>query len=850
MTSSFKTYLLLFILVALKGHAQMIDLKDVVWQFHQVGQTEWLPATIPGTVHTDLLNNKKIEDPFYRTNERDLQWIDKEDWEYKAGFEVNEAFLTNEKIDLVFEGLDTYADIYINGSKVIVANNMFLSWTAEVKKLLQRGENRLTVYFYFPIKKVLPQFNTLGYTVPVSNNDQSEKRYSAFTRKAGYHFGWDWGPRFVTSGIWRPAYLKAWSQLKIEDLFIKQLSMTDDKAILEAQLGVVSTSKGIKALQIFVDDSNTPIISKKVLVSEGRNDINAQFELIHPELWWPNGMGAQKMYRIKALLLDDGKEIVSKVVKHGVRTIEVVQENNQKGQSFYFKVNGKAVFMKGANYIPQDNFLPRVTKERYEHVINTAAQSNMNMLRVWGGGIYENDIFYDLCDEKGILIWQDFMFACSMYPPYEEMKRSIYDEAVANVKRLRNHPSIALYCGNNEIVSFMTSHFWNHVNVDFRSAADSIAIFNTYADIFHSILPSAIKAYDDQKFYWSSSPNGVNYSMENNSDNLKGDAHYWGIWWGKHPFEKYNDNIAPFMSEYGFQSFPELETVKTYALPKDYAIESEVMNAHQRSTIGNGTIAYYMKDMFKVPQKFEDFLYVGQILQSEGIKIAIESHRRAKPFCMGSLFWQIDDCWPVASWSSMDYYGRWKAQQYMARKAFQPFLVSPFRENDSIKVYAVSDAYKNVDAMLQINLMDFAGKVLRTVLINVKVPANSSTVVYAIDENELTNGINKMEAFMNIKLVEGSSELSVNNFFFGKPKELNLPKPKISLKAIDNHHIEITTNKLARFVWLQLPNSINAFSDNYFDLLSNEKKIIALSDKEDVGNVINKIKVISLVDTY
>lgn len=850
MTSSFKTCLLLLILFVLKGNAQIIDLKNANWQFHQVGQSEWFPATIPGTVHTDLLNNKKINDPFYRTNERDLQWIDKEDWEYKTSFEVNEAILKNDKIDLVFEGLDTYADVYVNGSKVIAANNMFLSWTAEVKSLLKRGDNQLEVYFYSPIKKILPQFNSLGYTVPVSNNDQSEKRYSVFSRKAGYHFGWDWGPRFVTSGIWRPAYLKAWSQLKIEDLFIKQLSLSDDKVFLETQLGVVSTSKGIKVLQLFIDDSPTPIITRKVLVTEGSNSINVQFDIIKPELWWPNGMGAQKMYHIKAQLLDGDREIANKVVKHGVRTIEIVQENNLKGQSFYFKVNGKPVFMKGANYIPQDNFLPRVTKERYEHVINTAAQSNMNMLRVWGGGIYENDVFYDLCDEKGILIWQDFMFACSMYPPYEEMKRSIYDEAVENVKRLRNHPSIALYCGNNEIIPFMTSHFWNHVKVDFRSAADSIAIFNTYADIFHSILPSAIKAYDDQKFYWSCSPNGVNYSMDNNSDNLKGDAHYWGVWWGKHPFERYNDNIAPFMSEYGFQSFPELETIKTYALPEDYAIESEVMNAHQRSTIGNGTIAYYMKDLFRVPQKFENFLYVGQVLQSEGIKIAIESHRRAKPFCMGSLFWQIDDCWPVASWSSMDYYGRWKAQQYMAKKAYQPFLISPFIENDSVKVYAVSDEYKDIEAMLQINLVDFSGKILRTVLENVRVPANTSTVVYTVNENELTKGINKLGAVMNIKLMEGNRELSVNNFYFAKPKELNLPKPKISLKAIDKNHIEVTTDKLARFVWLQLPKTINAFSDNYFDLLPGEKKIICLSDKEEVGNVINKIKVLSLVDTY
>jgi len=474
--------------------------------------------------------------------------------------------------------------------------------------------------------------------VPVSNNDQADERVSIFTRKAGYHFGWDWGPRFVTCGVWRPITLNAWDNIQIEDLFIKQLKIDGNSANMEAQLTATSTSQGVKTLQIFVNGSQSPIYDKEIMVLNGDNILAARFDMNNIQLWWPNGMGEQKMYTFKAVLSDKKNEIASAQVKRGLRTIEVVNESNAKGKSFYFKVNGKSVFMKGANYIPQDNFLPRVTRERYEHVINTAVSSHMNMLRVWGGGIYENDLFYELCDEKGILVWQDFMFACSMYPPFQYLRLKIQDEATYNIKRLRNHPSIALWCGNNEILQFMNQNYWGQTKKNFNNAKDSMTVVNTYAEIFFNILPAAVKACYDEKFYWSSSCSPENYSTKFSGDALTGDFHYWGVWHGKEPFENFNIKIAPFLSEYGFKSFPELETVKKYAIPSDYSIDSEVMKAHQRSGIGNAAIAFYMKDWFKTPAKFENLLYVGQILQAEGIKIAIEAHRRSKPFCMGTLF--------------------------------------------------------------------------------------------------------------------------------------------------------------------------------------------------------------------
>ena len=434
-------------------------------------------------------------------------------------------------------------------------------------------------------------------------------------------------------------------------------------------------------------------------------------------------------------------------------------------------------------------------------------------------------------------------------PPLEDLRMNIQAEAIYNVKRLRNHPSIAIWCGNNEIATFMNSAYWGQLQAPFKSAKDAASIVNTYAEIFHNILPAAVKAYDSDKFYWSSSPTNENFVMKTNYTNTTGDAHYWGVWWGKEPFEKYADNIAPFMSEYGFQSFPELETVKTYAIPADYDINSEVMNAHQRSTIGNVTISHYMKDWFKIPAKFENFLYVGQVLQGEGIKIAMEAHRRAKPFCMGSLFWQIDDCWPVASWSSMDYYGRWKAQQYMVKKAFADFLVSPVKVKDSIQIYAVSDVYKPVQATLQISLIDFNGKILKNESKVVDLPENCSNLVYSFKEMDWVSNETRKNLVLNVKLIVNKLEVSQNNYYFEKPKDLNLSKTKIDVKQINANTIELSSAKLAKNVWLLLPGTNNAFSDNYFDLLPGEKKLIEVKAK-DLKPVIGKIQIKSISDTY
>ena len=701
------------------------------WQFRQVGTAEWLPAKVPGEVHTDLLSNNKIEDPFYRLNEHDLQWIDKEDWEYQTTFVVDAQTLARQHIEMVFHGLDTYAEVSLNGQSILSADNMFRTWEADVKALLKEGENELTIVFTSPIKKGIEKYGQLDYTIPVSGNDLAEigkvegnKKVSVFTRKAGYHFGWDWGARLVTSGIWKPVELLAWNDVMIRDVFIRQDSLNDEVAALTANVEVEASiaSKG-KAV---IYNENTIIAEHEITFKEGINSIQWPITIEEPKWWWPNGLGEQNLYNIK-VEISTANTTATKTNRIGLRTVELVQTPDEKGKSFEFYVNGQPVFMKGANYIPQDIFLNRVSSERYEHIIQSAVDANMNMLRVWGGGIYENDIFYEMCDEKGLLVWQDFMFACAMFPGDSVFLENVRQEAIDNVKRLRQHPSIALWCGNNENLAALLRWGWLDEAIKNQGKQVGERIKKDYEALFHHVLPEVVEAYDNQRLYWASSPS---VAMGIPEEFHSGDMHYWGVWWGQEPFDNYKIKIPRFMSEFGFQSFPDITTVKKYAIEKDWDIFSEVMKSHQRSSIGNGTIKNYMLRDYKEPRDFPMFLYVGQVLQAEGMKTGMEAHRRNMPYCMGSLYWQIDDCWPVASWSSIDYYGRWKAQHYFTKKAFTPILISPDIDKDDLNVFIVSDKWKPTEAVMELSLLDFKGNVIWENKDTISIEANKSKIYF------------------------------------------------------------------------------------------------------------------------
>jgi beta-mannosidase len=774
------------------------------------GFGDWIPAEVPGCVHTDLLRAGKIPDPFVGTNEKSLQWIEHADWEYRTSFEADAALLGREKIEIVFHGLDTYADVSVNGARVLEANNMFRTWRADIKSHVVAGTNTVVVRFRSPIAAVKPLY------------DQAKEMVSMFARKAPYHYGWDWGPRFVTSGIWRPAAIEAWDEVRLDDVQVYQRSLDDARARLEVAAVVMATRAASAQLTVGLPGGATLATGEKHL-ARGRNEIRLQVTIDKPERWWPNGLGAQKLYTLETTLAAGGVVRGRKQTRVGLRTLEVVNRHDPEGKSFTVLVNGAPVFMKGANWIPADSFVTRVTEEKYRALLGAAASANMNMVRVWGGGIYEDDRFYDLCDQLGLLVWQDFMFACSMYPGDAAFIENVRQEAIENVRRLRNHPSLALWAGNNEIEAA-----WQQWGWQFKFHLDKAAqntIWNDYKHLFHEVLPRVVAAEDPGRFYTRSTPSA-------NEDGVPpgkmgwGDAHYWGVWHAEAPYEAYAANVSRFMSEYGFQSFPTLPSVARYAPPSEWRIDSPVMLSHQRHPRGNALVRTYMDRDFRVPQDFGAFLYLSQVLQANVIKYGAEAHRRRMPYNMGSLYWQLDDCWPVASWSSIDYYGHWKALQYAARRFFAPVLVSPVDDNGTLRVYAVSDRRSDLSAHLTLRLIDLdnGGERWRFDR-DVTVKALASEVQFAAWKRDVLKGSDPSRVVLVAELSAGGATLSRNLFYFLKTRELALPRPELAV-SVTPHRIGATVTvkarRFARAVWLSTPDGEGAFSDNFFDLLPGE----------------------------
>lgn len=806
------------------------------WEFRSPSDEIWRQATVPGCVHTDLLANGQIPDPFFGTNEGDLQWIDKQDWEYRTTFKVAPNEFAHSNLQLRFDGLDTYAEVFLNDSHVLSANNMFRIWKVDAKPFLRAGNNTLRIYFRSPIQEDLPKLETLGYSLPTPN-DQSErgelgdKRLSVFSRKAPYHYGWDWGPRFVTSGIWRPVHLSAWSHGKIEDVFIEQTSVSAERADVTARITILSDSAWIGELIVDTDGVHASVA---VNLREGANIVEVPMSIDRPRLWWSRGLGEAHLYTFTAKLSRDGDVIDEISTRTGLRAIKLIRNDDDAGTSFYFELNGVPVFAKGANHIPNDAFLTNMTKERYRHEIITAVESNMNMLRVWGGGTYESDVFYDLCDEYGILIWQDFMFACSMYPGDAAFLENVREEAKDNLVRLRNHPSIALWCGNNEMDTAWSQYEenggWGWKQL--YTSEQREKIWHDYESIFHHILPEVVERCIPGADYWPSSPMQAltrDASQHAKNDAPRGDIHYWGVWHAVEPFANYNVYLGRFMSEYGFQSFPELRTVETYARAEDMAIESEVMKWHQRSGDGNRLIKEYMDIYYNEPKNFESFLTMSQILQAEAIKMAMEAHRRKKPYCMGTLYWQINDCWPVASWSSMDYYGRWKALQYYAKRSYQDISVSVHEHEGLVEVYVISDILQEVSGRLICRLFDFSGNILEERTDFVSIPANTGIVANAIPTDAWLKG-QTAESTVLVAILEVQEEIvDVKEHYFVPPNQVQLKQPSIVVSYKKTNgvptKIVLETDVLAKHVVLTTDVE-GIFSDNYFDLVPGVPRVI------------------------
>ncbi len=781
------------------------------WQFREAGKTDWYNASVPGCVHTDLLANKLIEDPFYRDNEKKQQWIGKTNWEYRTTFDVTPQTIQRQKVELVFEGLDTYAQVFLNDQALLNADNMFRTWRVDAKPLLKAGPNTMRIVFRSPINEILPVMAKLSYQLPASN-DQGEKT-SPFTRKAPYHYGWDWGPRFVTSGIWRPVSLEAWDDACVSDVQIIVNTMSSERAEMTANVEIEAAAAG--AATILLDSPTDKSVAgrQEVNLNKGNNRVSFNFTIMRPAMWWPNGLGAQPLYTFRARSVVNGRTTDEASTRTGLRTLKLERERDEAGESFTFVINGVRVFGKGGNWIPADNFPTRITKDKYRFLLESVRDSNMNMLRVWGGGIYEADEFYEMCDEMGILVWQDYMFACSMYPGNQEFLDNVRAEAIDNVKRLRNHPSIVIWAGNNEVETAWRNWGW-------RQNLPS-SLWDDYQKIFHGVLQEVSAEYDPSRPYWPSSPHG---GLADDPDSKRsGDVHYWEVWHAEKPFSEYEKQRPRFMSEYGFQSFPNIETVKYYTLPNERDIESPIMLAHQRHPRGNQLIREYMLREYPKPKDFESFLYISQVLQAEGIRTGTEHLRRIMPHNMGSLYWQINDCWPVASWSSIDYFGRWKALQYYAKRFYSNLLISPTVRDGYLYLYVVSDKVNPVPAKIKVTTMDFEGRTLKIFNQEVTVAPVMSRSYNELKVDDLLEGTDKKKAYASVELIVDEKVVSRSDYFFAPFKDLAFSKPTIRPEVIAAKErgkfvVKLSTDKFARAVYLAVPDRDGFFSDNYFNL--------------------------------
>ncbi len=760
-------------------------------------------VTIPSTVHKELL--PFIKHPFKGTNEDSLQWITEENWIYETVFTLDEETLAKEHITLKFEGIDTYASIELNGNEILETNNAFLTWKKDVKPFLEE-ENELVVSIKSPLEIEAQKAAANPYQLPEGNR--------VYTRKAQYQYGWDWGPKLNTMGIWKPVYLEAYDDFKIEDVYIKQNFVKDATANLTAQIKLSQPTEDQLDYQIKVNDSLYAFkITDSLSVTKAGANQEIHFEIPQVQLWWPHNIGEPYLYDIEVLVSKNDELIDSKKLKTGIRTIELINEPDEHGTSFFFKVNDVPVYMKGANYIPQNSMQDLVTDQHYENLLTDVKEANMNMLRVWGGGIYENDIFYEKCDEKGILVWQDFMFACAMYPGDARFRESVTKEITQQITRLRNHSSIALWCGNNE-----TSEAWHNWGwQEGRSQAERDSIWEDYRAVFQIAMPKYVSELTKES-YWESSPE---YGRGNPKYEFEGDAHDWRVWHDAFPFEHFEEHVPRFMSEFGFQSHPSYEAIRYINEDGTINIKSEDYASHQKHARGNQLIREYMERDFPVPTNDEDYVYVSQLLQAYGMSKGIQAHRRARPYNMGTLYWQLNDCWPVVSWSSIDYFGNWKALHYQVKRDFENVLISNVVENDTLKTYVVNDGMHDITSGFTMIISDFYGKELYHESFVGTAGMNSSNEFHKVNLKKL--GLNLSNVYV---LVEFNSSQITDVLL--RPKELNLPNENlewISEKTDQGYQLTITSDAFTKDVFFY-SNVEGHFSDNFFDLQPQKDKVI------------------------
>ncbi len=802
------------------------------WKFRQVDSSDWYAAKVPGCNYLDLLANDLIKDPFYGTNEKDLYWVSEKDWEYTKTFSLSKEILECEKINLVCKCLDTICDVFVNGNLVGKGENHHLCYKFDIKEFAGK-ENEIKIRFYSPVQYVLDKQKV--ETTPANCNGLNGIPH---IRKPQCHFGWDWGPVLTPSGISDDIYVEGVNIATIGSVLINQ-NHEEESVKLQVSANIDNFNKTDIKCNVKVFAPNGKLIEEKTV--DGTDKIAADFDIRNPELWWIrdiSGTEKQPLYKVELQILYKGTVLDECSKKIGLRTIKLNQEVDKYGKNFQFVVNGEPIFAKGANWIPSDTFVNRTSKEKLEYYIKSAADCNFNMIRVWGGGYYESEDFYDLCDEYGIIVWQDFAFACQPYPFFiDSFRENVLKEVEYQVQRLRHHASLGLWCGNNEI---------ELMAIAWKLRTNYVAWTEKF---FWDILPEAVSRFDKVTPYIAGTPIGISHDNGFSNDNV-GDTHLWAVWHGLKPMNYYRKRMTRFCSEFGFESLPDIKTIETYAKPEDYSLTSEVFTNHQKCASGNMKMAFYIASRFRLPQKFEDYIYLSQICEQECIRDATEHWRRNKGRCNGSLFWQYNDCWPVCSWSSVDYYGNFKALQYTSKHFFAPLMLSIEDSKKKIDLYVINDTLNSYEGIINYKLYNFDGKILLDEQVICKVLPNSSGLIHGINIADLKGKYNLKESVLVADLVIDGKVISHKTFIFDKEKNVELPKATLSSSVVVENgvaKITVKSDKFARLVRLHSKTITKPFSDNYFDILPDEEKVITIECQDMTAEQVKEDLVLSSV---
>ncbi|MGE4286416.1 MAG: glycoside hydrolase family 2 protein [Phycisphaerae bacterium] len=782
--------------------AKEIDLSGE-WQISSADGEHKLTGKLPGDVHSALLAAGIIENPYYGTNEDAVQWVSETDWIYSRTFSFSPQMLSRKVIVLEVDGPDTICSFRVNGELIGESRDMFNRYRFDIKPVIRQGVNNIEISFHSPRAEARELI--ADYDPALIKWSTSMDEGFNLIRKAQCQGGWDWGTNIPSCGVMNSIKVIAAESQLIKSVTTRQSFTGNSCDVIvhaeldgatEAELPVVMELAGKK---------------KAFTLAAGDYAAEAKFTIESPKLWWPAGYGEQNLYELKVSL--SGSSIEKKI---GLREAELISEDDEHGRSMGIRVNGVDVFSKGANWIPVDALAMNQTPERYEHLLRSAAEANMNMIRVWGGGYYERDIFYELCDELGLMVFQDMMFACSMYPADDAFLELVADEMRYQAGRLCDHPSVVLWSGENECLNGALNWYSGDRYPDAR--ANWQKLNDTRRD--------ALLSVDKSRTYWPSSPsNGIGNEADRYDSFSKGDTHSWEVWHGNKPFEHYYSVQPRFCSEFGFQSFPSMETIKSFAPEDEWALESPAMLKHQKNANGNNIIANNFKRYFHEPKDFESMVYLSQLQQALAIKTGAEYWRSIKPVCQGVLYWQLNDNWPVASWSSIENNGNWKQLHYQAKRFFEPVMSCVIKQGDNFQLHLVSDLAADVDVDIELAIYDLAGKPIETKAWSVTAAPQSAELIEAIAADSLPAG-----SFALLTTTRNSAEPVIETVLFTEPKNYELPEANVSAEVGRMSEgaipVTLTTDKPAFYVVAGAEGIKGHFSDNSITLLPGQSRTI------------------------